>query len=46
MSVVVCNFGTRTGCPEVDGGPHFFAHYGAFDGRVCLDCGAPESPTA
>jgi hypothetical protein len=32
------------GCPETDGGPHYFAFIDpSFDGRVCIDCGAPEA---
>ena len=32
-----------TGCPEVDGGPHYFAYLGMEPGaRSCIDCGAPE----
>lgn len=31
------------GCPEVDGGPHYFAFLdSAIDFRICIDCGAPE----
>lgn len=32
-----------SGCPETDGGPHYFAFIDpSRDGRVCIDCGAPE----
>lgn len=32
-----------TGCPETDGGPHYFAFIDpSVDGRVCIDCGEPE----
>ena len=32
-----------TGCPEADGGPHYFAFIDpSQDGRICIDCGAPE----
>lgn len=32
-----------TGCPETDGGPHYFAHLDPnYDGRMCIDCGTPE----
>ena len=30
------------GCPEADGGPHYFAFLGDLDTRSCIDCGAPE----
>lgn len=31
------------GCPEVDGGPHYFAFIDqTVDYRICIDCGAPE----
>jgi hypothetical protein len=32
-----------SGCPETDGGPHYFAFIDSNnDGRICIDCGAPE----
>ena len=32
-----------TGCPGVDGGPHYFAHLDHnSDERMCIDCGEPE----
>lgn len=32
-----------TGCPDADGGPHYFAFIGPnFDRRFCIDCGEPE----
>lgn len=32
-----------TGCPEANGGPHYFAFIdSSVDGRVCIDCGEPE----
>jgi hypothetical protein len=31
-----------TGCPETDGGPHYFAFLGPFDYRSCIDCGDRE----
>jgi len=31
------------GCPETDGGPHYFAWIADDrDNRVCIDCGADE----
>lgn len=31
------------GCPETDGGPHYFAFVDpSVDGRVCIDCFTPE----
>lgn len=36
-----------TGCPEVDGGPHYFAHIEpGFTRRICIDCGEPEGGEA
>jgi len=33
-----------TGCPEVEGGPHYFAFiYPPYGKRNCIDCGAPET---
>lgn len=33
-----------SGCPEVDGGPHYFAFLDPnSDERICIDCGTPES---
>lgn len=32
-----------SGCPEADGGPHYFAFIDPnSDGRICIDCGEPE----
>ena len=32
-----------TGCPETEGGPHYFAFIDpSQDGRICIDCGEPE----
>jgi len=32
------------GCPEVDGGPHYFAFLDPrAPGRICIDCGEPEN---
>lgn len=31
-----------SGCPETDGGAHYFAFLYDGDGRSCIDCGAPE----
>jgi len=32
-----------TGCPEADGGAHYFAFIDpTTDDRVCIDCGEPE----
>ena len=32
-----------TGCPETNGGPHYFAHIAPpYDKRICIDCGEPE----
>ena len=32
-----------TGCPETDGGAHYFAFIdNSVDYRTCIDCGAPE----
>lgn len=38
-----CNHEGGTGCPETEGGPHYFA-YIAFDrnNRICIDCGEDE----
>lgn len=42
-STVACNFSGGTGCPETDGGPHYFAHIDPqYDGRICIDCGERE----
>ncbi len=33
-----------SGCPETDGGPHYFAFLDSnHNERICIDCGAPES---
>jgi hypothetical protein len=33
-----------SGCPETDGGPHYFAFIVPnADGRFCIDCGEPEA---
>lgn len=32
------------GCPETDGGPHYFAFLDlSVDHRICIDCGEPEA---
>lgn len=32
-----------SGCPDVEGGPHYFAFLDpTSDERNCIDCGAPE----
>ena len=31
-----------TGCPETDGGTHYFAFIDPRQGRICIDCGADE----
>lgn len=43
MSIVICRFEGGAGCPEVDGGPHYFAWLiPGRDNRICIDCGADE----
>lgn len=33
-----------TGCPDDPNGKHYYAFLDAnADGRICIDCGAPES---
>lgn len=35
------------GCPETDGGPHYFAFIDpSRDNRVCIDCGEDEPAPA
>ena len=33
------------GCPDMGGGPHYFAYVDdSVEHRICIDCGAPETP--
>lgn len=41
--VIACRMAGGSGCPEVDGGPHYFAYIDpSRDVRICIDCGEPE----
>ena len=44
MKVHVCQHEGGSGCPDADGGPHYYAHIDPEQvGRICIDCGAPEA---